>query len=60
MIEKIEKTYAIFSRIFEGIEGNARDFVLVVKLLAYNRLSHSVSFTRYSIHILRKQYLGLV
>ncbi|MDI6917297.1 MAG: transposase [Thermoplasmatales archaeon] len=43
MIEKVEKTYGVFSSIFKGVEGNARDFIPQIKLLVYNKLTHSVS-----------------
>ena len=43
IIEKAEKTYGVFSEIFRGIEGNTRDFIPKVKLLIYNKLTHSVS-----------------
>jgi transposase len=43
MIDKIEKTFGVFSNIFKGLEGNTKDFIPKIKLLIYNRLTHSVS-----------------
>ena len=43
IIEKIEKEFGLFSKIFNGIEGGAKDFIPQVKLHIYNRLTHSVS-----------------
>jgi len=43
MIDKVEKTYGVFSNIFKEIGGNTKNFIPQVKLLVYNRLTHSVS-----------------
>ena len=43
MIDKVEKTFGVFSDIFKGLDGNTKDFTAQVKLLVYNRLTHSVS-----------------
>ena len=32
IIEKAEKTFGLFSRIFGGIEGNSKDFLPLVKV----------------------------
>ncbi len=43
MIEKTEKTFGVFSSIFNGFEDNPKDFIPQVKLLVCNKLIHSVS-----------------
>lgn len=43
MIERVEKDYGVFSKLFAGIGGKAKDFIGCVKLQVYNRLIHSVS-----------------
>jgi len=43
MIKKVEKEFGFFSRIFGGIEGNAKDFIPLVKLHVENKLTHSVA-----------------
>ena len=43
MIEKVEKEFGLFSTIFKNLGGNAKDFIPLVELHAYNKLSHSVS-----------------
>jgi len=51
MIEKIDKEFDLFSRLFRGISGEVKDFVPRVKLLVNNKLTHSVS-----IHQILKTY----
>ena len=43
LINKVEKGFDVFSEIFSGIGGKARDFTGCVKLHVYNKLTHSVS-----------------
>jgi transposase len=51
MIEKVDKEFDLFSRLFRGISGEVKDFVPRVKLLVNNKLTHSVS-----IHQILKTY----
>jgi len=43
LINKVEKGFDVFSEIFSGIGGKAKDFTGCVKLHVYNKLTHSVS-----------------
>jgi transposase len=43
MVEKVEKEFGLFSTIFKNLGGNAKDFIPLVELHTYNKLSHSVS-----------------
>jgi len=43
IIEKVEKEFGLFSTIFKNLGGNAKDFIPLVELHTYNKLSHSVS-----------------
>jgi transposase len=43
MIEKIEKTYDLFEKLFKGIEGKMKDFIPIVKLHINNKLTYTVS-----------------
>ena len=43
LIEKVEKRFGVFSEIFSGLSGRAKDFVPCVRLHVYNKLTHSVS-----------------
>jgi transposase len=43
MIDKIEKHYGFFRKVFKGIEGKMKDFLPLVKFHTYNKLTHSVS-----------------
>jgi len=43
LIEKVEKSFDVFSEIFSGVGGKAKDFVGCVKLHVYNKLTYSVS-----------------
>ena len=51
LIDKIEKHYGLFSRLFSGIGGKAEDFIEIVKFLAYNKLTYGVS-----VHQIPEQY----
>ena len=42
-INKVEKRFDVFSNIFSGIGGKAKEFTGCVKLHVYNKLTHSVS-----------------
>lgn len=43
LLDKVEKQFGVFSELFSGLGGKARDFVPCVKLHVYNKLTHSVS-----------------
>lgn len=43
LINKVEKQFSVFSELFSGMSGKAKDFVGCVKLHVYNKLTHSVS-----------------
>jgi len=43
LINKVEKSFGVFSEIFSGISGKVKDFTGCVKLHIYNKLTHSVS-----------------
>jgi len=43
LIQKVEKSYGLFSTIFEGIRGRMKNFLPIIRLHIYNKLSHSVS-----------------
>lgn len=43
IIDKIEKDYAFFSKLFNGVDIKMRDFVPYAKLHTFNKLSYSVS-----------------
>ena len=43
VIEKAEKTFGLFSKIFGGIGGNMKNFIPLVKVHVNNKLTHSVS-----------------
>jgi len=51
IIEQIEKHYGLFSGLFGGFKGRMKNLIPCVKLLIYNKLTHSVS-----IHQIRKTY----
>lgn len=55
MIEQVEKAFGVFSGVFRGVEGKAKGFIPLVKLLTYNKLTHSVS-----IHQILNTYPGEV
>jgi len=46
LIQKVEKSYGLFSTIFEGIGGRMKDFIPIAKLHVHNKLTHSVSVTQ--------------
>lgn len=43
LVESVEKRFGVFSTIFGGLGGRARDFIPLVKFHVCNRLTHSVS-----------------
>jgi transposase len=43
IIRNIEERFGLFSKLFGGLGGDAKDFVPLVKLHLYNKLTHSVS-----------------
>ena len=45
----VEKSFGLFSYLFKDIAPKARDFIPSVKLLCFNKLTHTVSIHR--IHI---------
>ncbi len=46
LIDKVEKGFDVFSKLFSGIGGRAKDFSGCVKLLVYNKVAHSVSINQ--------------
>jgi transposase len=46
LIQKVEKSYGLFSHIFQGIGGRMKDFIPIILLHVYNKLSHSVSVSK--------------
>ena len=52
MIEKVEKEFGLFSKLFSGIEGGAKDFIPLTKLFVHNKLT-PVSVPGYSRPILK-------
>ena len=60
-MEKVEKHFGVFSELFSGINGKAKDLVPCIKLHVNNKLTHSVS-TRQIIKIYPKeiaQHVGM-
>lgn len=43
LIDKVEKGFDVFSKLFSGLSGKSKDFIGSVKLHVYNKLTHSVS-----------------
>ena len=43
IIDKVEKEFGLFSKIFDGIGGNMKNFIPLVKVHVNNRLTHSVA-----------------
>ncbi|HEC75739.1 MAG TPA: hypothetical protein ENI33_00570, partial [Thermoplasmatales archaeon] len=43
IIDRVEKEFGLFSKIFGGIGGNMKDFIPLVKVHVNNRLTHSVA-----------------
>lgn len=43
ILDKIDKEYCFFQSVFKGISGRMKDFIPLVKLHIYNKLTHSVS-----------------
>jgi len=43
IIDRVEKEFGLFTKIFGGIEGNMKDFIPLVKVHVNNKLTHSVS-----------------
>jgi transposase len=46
LIDKVEKEFDVFSKLFSGIGGRTKDFSGCVKLLVYNKVTHSVSINQ--------------
>ena len=46
MIDKVDKRFGVFSRVFSGVSGRAKDFIGCVKLHVYNKLAYGVSTHR--------------
>ncbi len=61
LLEKVEKEFGVFSELFSGPGGKAKDFVSCAKPHVYNKLTHSVSINQileaYPEEI--TQYLGM-
>lgn len=51
MMKKVEKHYALFNSLFKGIKGKTTSFIPLTKVLACNKLTHSVS-----VHQINKTY----
>jgi len=45
LVEKVEKRFDLFSKIFSGVGGKAEDFIECVKLHVYNKMTRSISLT---------------
>ena len=43
IIDRVEKEFGLFSKIFDGIGGNMKNFIPLVKVHVNNRLTHSVA-----------------
>lgn len=43
ILEKVNKEYGFFSEVFKGTSGRMKTFIPLVKLIMYNKLTHSVS-----------------
>ena len=43
MIEKIEKNYGFFNKVFKGVKGKVKDFIPLLKFHINNKLTHTVS-----------------
>lgn len=46
MTKKIENHFGLFQHLFDGLEGKAKDFIPLTKLLTCNKLTHSVSINQ--------------
>lgn len=46
LIDKVDKRFGVFSKVFSGVSGRARDFIGCVKLHVYNKLAFGVSTHR--------------
>ena len=46
VIQKVEKIYGLLSIVFDGIGGRMRDFLPIISLHIYNKLSHSVAVSK--------------
>lgn len=46
LIDKVDKRFGVFSRVFSGVSGRAKDFIGCVKLHVYNKLAYGVSTHR--------------
>jgi len=58
IIDRVEKEFGFFSKIFKGVEGNTKNFIPLVKVHLNNRLTYSVSthqiLETYPIEVMRK------
>ena len=43
IIDRAEKEFGLFSKIFDGIGGNMKNFIPLVEVHVNNRLTHSVA-----------------
>jgi len=61
LIDRVDKRFGVFSNIFSGVSGRAKDFIGCVKLHVYNKLAYGVSTHRildtYPLEL--APYLGL-
>ena len=46
LIDKVDKRFGIFSKVFSGVGGRSKDFTGCVKLHVYNKLAYGVSTHR--------------
>lgn len=46
MLKKIENNFGLFQNLFNDINGKAKDFIPLTKLLTCNKLTHSVSINQ--------------
>lgn len=43
ILDMVKKEFDLFSKIFDGIEGNMKNFIPLIKVYVNNKLIHSVS-----------------
>ena len=46
VIQKVEKIYGLLSIVFDGIGGRMKDFLPIINLHIYNKLTHSVATSK--------------